>query len=296
MRKSSVLLIMLLGLAACIGGGNGSLEQPAEHRLLFIGNSFTGNNELDQLVSNLLNEAGNGRQDNFTTRSTTGGYKFIDHIQDIEDESREAALRQLLVTGSETARDWDWVVLQEQSQVLGFAPHNGERVASFSAASRLNQVANQTAATVMVMSTWGYVFGDEGNSTIFPDYLTMQRSLVIGAKELAATLSSQERAVYVIPAGWGFQLVYQDLNNAGLDPLAEGSRFRALYANDDKHPSLSGSYLAACIATAVYIGQPVTNISWKPRGIDQDVATYLRSVADRVVFGDEYPPQNYPWN
>ncbi len=279
-----IFLLLWLGLQSILK--QRALERPADARLLFIGNSFTNNNELDQLVVNLASNLDSERDDVFATRIAPGGYKFVNHLQDVENESANPRLRQLLISGSDAARDWDFIFIQEQSQTLGFAPQQREKVASFEAASQLNQYASDTGATVMIMLTWGYVDGDSFNSPIYPDYVTMQNRLTQGADDLATRLAANGNQVVVVPAGRGFQLLYQDLLNNGQDPLAQGSLFRELYAKDGKHPSLSGSYLTACIVTAVYTNQPVAEIEWVPEGLNNDFAAYLRQVADRVVFGE----------
>lgn len=262
----------------------GAIERPADARLLFIGNSFTNNNELDQLVAHLMSASGGDWKDTFATRVAPGGYTIGDHLLDVENGGADTPLHQMLVSGSDAMRDWDLVVIQEQSQILGFASQSPGKLASFNAAPQLQQVATETGAAVMILSTWGYVEGDPRNPSIFPDYVTMQNRLTQGANDLAARMSANGNEVVVIPAGRGFQLVYQDIVADGLDPLAQGSFFRQLYAEDNKHPSLSGSYLAASIVTAVYTQQPVADIDWRPRQLDDATAAYLRRVADRVVF------------
>ena len=273
-----------------------ALEQPADARMLFIGNSFVGNNELDQLAASLASELGPEWDDIFAARIAPGGYKIVNHLQDTENEADDPLLRQLLVSGSDAARDWDLIVIQEQSQIPGFGEQNGERVESFAAALKLHQYASSTGATVMLFQTWGYADGDPGNASIYPGFVAMQGRLEQGTSALAARMSASGSQVFVIPAGRGFQLVYRDLLNDDQNPLAEGSLFRQLYADDGRHPSLSGSYLAACIVVAAYTGQSVADLDWAPRELDEDIAAYLRRVADRVVFGDEFPPLAYPWS
>ena len=273
-----------------------ALERPADARMLFIGNSLTGNNELDQLAAALASELGSEWADIFAMRVAPGGYKIINHLQDVENEEANPLLRQLLVTGSEAARDWDLIVFQEQSQILGFSRQSPETAESFTAATQLHQYANSTGATVMLMLTWGYPDGDSRNATLYPEYPTMQNKLTQGTYDLANQHSASGSQVFVIPAGRGFQLIYRDLFNSDQDPLAPDSRFRQLYAEDGQHPSLAGTYLAACIVVAAYTGESMAEIDWQPRQLDDEFAAYLRSVADRVVFGAEFPPQPYPWS
>lgn len=305
MRKSVMITLLgLLGLLTLLLlwfvtrdiFADRAAERPADARILFIGNSFTNNNELDQLVASLASHLGPEWNYIYATRVAPGGYKFVDHLHDIENETAESPQGQLLVTGSEAVRDWDLVVLQEQSQIIGFGEQSPETAESRSAAAQLNQYAQNTGATVMLMLTWGYANGDPRNAVLYPDYATMQFNLTQGTYDLANQLSAAGNQVFVIPAGRGFQLVYRDLANDAQDPLAPNSLFRQLYAEDGQHPSLAGSYLAACIVVAAYTGESVADIVWQPRELNEEYAAYLRSVADRVVFGAEFPPQPYPWS
>ncbi|MCP5097422.1 MAG: DUF4886 domain-containing protein [Chloroflexi bacterium] len=262
------------------------IEQPTQHRLLFIGNSFTNNNALDQIVAELMSNMGAEWDDVFGKRVAPGGYRISYHLYDVENSADDPLLRQLLVSGSDTTRDWDLIVIQEQSQVLGFGELSGQTARSFDAALKLHQHLEQADATVMLMLTWGYANGDPGNESLYPDYETMQNRLASGTYDLAAKMSANGSQVLVIPAGRGFQTVYQDLLGVDRDPLAQDSIFRQLYGSDGKHPSLSGSYLTACIVTAVYTNQPVSDVNWAPTELDADLAAYLRNVTDRVVFED----------
>lgn len=280
---SGIVIIVLVWTLLRNGSIDQDLERPSDHRILFIGNSFTANNSLDQLVASFLKESNPAYDDVFTTRIAPGGYNFVSHLSDANSVDGPR-IRPLLVDGSDAMRDWETVVLQEQSQTLGFGAQNSERIASFQAAAQLQQLAYDNGAAVMLMQTWGYFQGDQQNAAIYPDYVTMQQRLVQGTATLATQLSTAERRVKVIPVGRAFQLIYDDLIRDGQDPLAQDSLFKTLYADDGRHPSLSGSYLAACVFTAVYTNAPVSFIDWKPRGIDRPTAEYLRGVADRVVF------------
>jgi hypothetical protein len=64
---------------------------------------------------------------------------------------------------------------------------------------------------------------------------------------MAEALRADGVDVRVAPVGGGFRLVHEAAVRAGLDPLAAGSDFLALYDPDGSHPSRRGAYLAACI-------------------------------------------------
>lgn len=256
-----------------------ALEEPADTRLLFVGNSFTGNNNLELLVAGLVDDLNPEGETVFATRHTPGGYELKDHLQDVENEAEEPRLRRLLITGSEQVRDWDLIVLQNQSQVQGFLDR------PLDDALKLSEYANATSNELLLYMTWGYPDGDPMNPALYPDYLTMQEKIAQGYNNLAAQIASSGREVRVAPVGMGFELIYRVMLRDGQDPLAQGSLFRQLYADDGRHPSIAGSYLAACVITAVYTNQDVTQASWKPDELDEEFAAYLRQVAAIVVFG-----------
>lgn len=105
----------------------------------------------------------------------------------------------------------------------------------------------------------------------------------MGTQALAKTTRKNEIPLFVAKAGFGFQKVYEDVIKEGKDPLMQGSSFLKLY-EDNKHPSLAGSYLASCIISASFTGKRISKIDGKPKALDAEFAKYLRSVADRVVF------------
>ena len=86
----------------------------------------------------------------------------------------------------------------------------------------------------------------------------------------AYTVAGNDNDALVIPAGLAFAKARQrqsDLN---------------LYAPDKRHPSLAGTYLAACTVYAALTGQsPVGNAYHA--GIDPETATFLQTTAWNTV-------------
>lgn len=292
-----VVAVIMYGGYRLVSGrsAGGNLERPADQRLLFIGNSFTYGNNLDQLVAQLAQRLNPAWRDVLGVRVAHGGYRLEQHANDVDNAAANPPLRQLLRTGSPQLRDWDLIVVQEQSQIPGFPNEWPDKIAMYNGAGILHKYMQGTNATLMVMMTWGYVDGDPTNRDIYPDYPTMQQRLRDGYGFLAAHMSNLGRQVYVAPVGLGFQLVYDDVVAAGRDPRSASTRFRQLYADDGRHPALPGSYLAACIIVQAHTGQSVLQTDWTPRGLDADYAAYLREVADRVVFGGTFA-YRYPWS
>lgn len=76
-------------------------------RVLFIGNSFTYANDLDQVFTLFMHSRGIGVE---AKRVAKGGYSFAQHLKDLEKPEEE--LYSLLGEGSKSAQRWDYVILQ----------------------------------------------------------------------------------------------------------------------------------------------------------------------------------------
>lgn len=276
----------------------GELDRPADQRVLFIGNSYTAYNDLHTLTARLMEQTNPAWNDVLAGRHVPGGQTFADHVLTLEDNTANPPLRQALVTGSDTLRAWDVVVLQEQSQIPGFDARNSQTAASLRAAAQLQAYIQPNGAVTLLFMTWGRRDGDSMNPDIYPNYRAMQQRLWDGYDRLAAEMRQQNpnAQVYVAPAGLAFFVVYSDDEAAGRNPTASDAVFYSLYVDDGSHPSLAGSYLAAATITAAYTGQRVTDLSFVPNGLSAERARYLREVADRTVFGNLFPGRDYPWN
>lgn len=260
----------------------------ADIRVLMIGNSLTYYNDLDQLVEQLAESTDSGGRDVFVARIAPSGYKIVQHRSDLLDEHRDPPLRQVLVSGPEGLRHWDFVVLQAQSQTPGFSPLNLEMRELFSAAAEIHDIATKGGATTVLLMTWGFWNGDAHNVLLYPDFLTMSRRLETGYFRLGRELTSRngERCL-VAPAGVAFRAVFEDEIELGINPKSRESLFRGLYT-DDRHPTLAGSYLAAAVVVAKIMAVPVEPATWVPHGLDREVAERLRRIADEVVIGGRY--------
>ncbi len=202
-------------------------------RVLIVGNSYTYANDLDQMVGALLREAappGGGVVE--TLRVAHGGYRLIQHAADADGTRGDLPLRRHLVTGPAT--DWDFVVLQEQSQIPGFPDGQPDVVDSLRGAATLHGLASDAGATTVFMMTWGRREGDATNPGLFPDFATMQARLAAGYDRLAG-VGTAEHPAYVAPAGLAWERIHDDLGDAGADPLEVGSAFYLLYSGDGLH-------------------------------------------------------------
>lgn len=158
------------------------------------------------------------------------------------------------------AKDWDVVVLQEQSQTPAYP---NTRPGFVKGARLLQAIIAEGGARTVLFQTWGRRDGDKHNLHAAPDYTTMQNLLSDGYGEAAKAL-----AVSTAPAGEAWRRVH------GQDKAL----FARLYRGDGSHPSAAGGYLAACVLyrTILKESPPETDI---PKGLGAQEAALLRKAA-----------------
>jgi hypothetical protein len=122
---------------------------------------------------------------------------------------------------------WDYVVLQEQSQIPARPGDRDELM--FPAAAKLAGMAERAGAHTVLFMTWGREHGDPD---AFPGdtYAAMQARLDEGYLEASSRLDA---TVSPVGRAWATAMRRQP-----------GLR---LWAPDGYHPTAAGSYLAACV-------------------------------------------------
>ncbi|MFK7803437.1 MAG: hypothetical protein AB8G95_17510 [Anaerolineae bacterium] len=260
------------------------LQRPVDQRLLFVGNSFTYQNDIDQMVESLLEAQPGGADTVFSTRAAFGGYRLYDHIDDILDNEEGSPIRQFLLDGNEQTRNWDLVILQEQVEIPGLDTYEQERETSHASGLKLGELAQNAGAKVMLLETWAGAYDPADPENPFPPFDVVQGYLVQANSDLATIMQERGIDTAVAPAGRAFQIVYSEVMAEGVEPTTGDNRFLALYSGDRKHASLAGSYLTAAVIVAQYTQSPISTTEWIPLGLDKEFAVYLRQVADKAVF------------
>ena len=251
--------------------------------LLFLGNSYTSNNQLTTTVDNMMNQG--GWNPDIVTK-TSGGKTIAWHAEQANQENSEWDM------ALDTLRDY--VVVQDQSQVPGFPTNSNYYQDSLDGAQYIDSRAEMINAKTILFMTWGYRNGDSNNEFRYPDYLTMQDHLKNGYQMFAENLTTDERPVFIAPVGLAFKHIFQTVQNQGLDPTDDGTSFSNLYASDDSHPSIHGTYLAACVFYATITGNSPVGLSNQGTSISDDRALELQEAAAATVF-NETPNYIYPW-
>lgn len=248
MKEIKLLVLLLLSVTCAIS---------QDYKVLFLGNSYTNFNDLPNLTRQFAESMG----DTMTVDSNTpGGYTFNGH-------STNNASLTLIEEG-----DWDFVVLQEQSQIPSF-PLGQVETECFPFAEALNNEileANPCAETVFYM-TWGREAGDNQNCTNWPPVCTYE-----GMDDLLAeryeTMAEDNEAL-VSPVGSVWRYIRENHPNIGL------------YSGDGSHPSPTGSYAAAVTHYVTMFREDPTSSSFN-WNIDATDAATIREAVKTVVFDD----------
>jgi hypothetical protein len=220
--------------------------------VLFIGNSYTSANDLPSMFRQIALSFGDTVN---TTMQAPGGYTFADHMFDPNTQNLIAS------------QQWDYVVLQEQSQV-GALPTT-ETFSNIDATALMYDIqeSSECAYPVFFM-TWGRENGDSQYCAEYPDvcsYGGMQQALRENYTQFAL-----ENEGYVSPVGWAWKHVRDTHPNIDL------------YQPDGSHPSVSGTYLAACVFYCTVFRESCVGASFTST-LQPDNAAILQAIASATV-------------
>ena len=247
MKLKSLILLLLIA--------NYSIAQQQIKKVLFIGNSYTYVNDLPSLLSNVAQSTGDSV---IYDSNCIGGYTLQLH-------STNATTLQKIAQGN-----FDFVVLQEQSQLPSF-PISQVQSSVYPYAKTLDSlinVANPCTETVFYM-TWGRKNGDASNCPNWPPICTYSGmdSLLRMRYEYMANANN----ALVSPVGAVWRYIRNNF------PAIE------LYSADESHPSLAGSYAAACTFYSIVFRKDPTAITFSST-LDSTDAANIRNAAKLVAY------------
>lgn len=250
MTKRSLLYIIAI-LFSCV-----LLAQDTK-KVLFLGNSYTASNNLPSMISSMATSTGN----TLTYDSNTpGGYRFMNHV------SNTTTINKI------NANNWDFVALQAQSQETSWEQSQMEVELYPHAASLINTIRTNNACTLpLFYMTWGRENGDANNCAAIPWVCTYEG------------MDDAIRATYILMA---------EQNNAQVSPVGAVWRYLRtnvpnidLYTGDGSHPSLAGSYAAACAFYTMIFKKDPTLITWNS-SLPITTANAIKLAAKTIVFDD----------
>lgn len=247
MKKSFILtLILLIAQTA--------LCQEGFKRVLFIGNSYTDVNNLPAMVQRVAESAGDRME---YQSNTPGGCTFQQHC------SNQSMT--LIQQGG-----WDIVVLQEQSQLPSFPQNQVENECFPYAEQLINAVyAANPDGEAMLYMTWGRENGDQDNAQFFPVLGTYEGMDSMLYERYLYMARAYDASVCPVGRVWRY--------------LRTNHRDIQLYASDGSHPSVAGTYAAACAFYTMIFHKSPLQITYMPEMGEQQART-IRDAVQTVVF------------
>jgi hypothetical protein len=254
---------IVLSLAVSLSLTIGSAQ--TTKKVCFLGNSYTYVNDLPSLIDSIAHHDGG---DLIKDQNTPGGHTLNGH------SVNAVSLAKI------SSNTWDYVVLQDQSQFPSF-PFSQTSVDVFPKAIILSDSIRSAniCAIPLFFNTWGREIGDAQWDSI-NTFEKMNNRLFIAYDKMANTNNGK-----LSPVGIGFRHVFDDASTI----VTHGD----LYSADGSHPSIYGSYLAACIFyNVIFETTPIGN-TFLPSGVTQNQADYLQFVANHVVNDVDTVTVNY---
>lgn len=244
--SSSFALLCLMNFAGA---------QSDTTRVLFIGNSYTSVNNLPAEFSACAASAG---YNTIVSSSAPGGYTFQQHLSNTT------------TIGLIQEGNWDFVVLQEQSQIPSF-PLSQVQTDCFPYAAALNDSIEKYSpcGETVFYQTWGRQNGDSQNCANWPPVCTYEGMDSLLQSRYQIMANDHSAIVSAVAAVRRYLRVnYPNYN---------------LYQADGSHPSALGTYAAACtFTTTLFRINP--NIITYTNNFTADEVNAVKEAVTNVVF------------
>lgn len=245
--KNNKFLILLFGVFL--------MNAQSTKKVLFLGNSYTQNNNLPSLISQVASSTNDIL---IHDSNLIGGYSLEQHA------TNQTSLNKI------NSNQWDYVVLQDQSQKPAF-PINYVNNFVYPYATQLSNLvrANFSCSVPLFYTTWGKKNGDpqvcqNGQCT----YEVMDNLL-------------QQRYRFMAESNKGL-----------ISPVAQVWRYIRtnhptieLYASDNSHPSLEGSMAAAYTFYTIIYRKDPTLVTYNS-SLNSNTASIIKNAVKQIVYNN----------
>lgn len=226
-------------------------------KVFFIGNSYISTGNIPGLVQQIAADSGD---ELIYTAHTPGGATFQQH-----------ASNPFVISTIQQA-DWDFVVLQEQSQLPSFPDNQVEQMV-LPYAHQLSEMVKEYnhCAQVNFYMTWGRKEGDAQNCPSWPPVCTYQ-----GMDDLISQrymLMAELNQATVSPVGKVWRYIRENY------PAVE------LYLEDNSHPSAVGSMAAAYTFYTVFFKKSPFDSEYSG-SISSENMNIIKEAVQQIVFNN----------
>jgi hypothetical protein len=218
-------------------------------RVLLVGNSYTKFNLLHMLIERVADAAPGPRL--HVDVEARGGYSLRMHLK-----SRAALMK--IRNGH-----YSHVVLQGHS--LSAIDHPDELSED---AERFHSAITASGSRTVLYETWAR----KPNTSLYKKH-TVVRTFddMVGRIDTAYSGIARRLHAELAPVGGAFVRAWKS------EPAV------AVWGSDGSHPTLAGSYLAACVLYGAITGRDPRESNWAPFPIDARLGAQLRSVASATL-------------
>ena len=239
-----MLCVVASMLVACSGGA-GCADRTCT-RVLFVGNSYISVNDLPATFAKLAASGGRHVQ---TAMLAEGGWSLAQQVASSETAGKLASAK------------WDVVVLQEQSLIPSV--DTSQRDQMFPAARQLVHLVRDAGARPVFFDTWARRDG-------WPEYGLADYAEMQAAIDGAYLAIAGEQSAALAAVGTAWQRVVDQEPQPGL------------WQEDGSHPTMKGTYLAACVFYAAIFASSPQSLTYRA-GLPPGEAAYLQTVAADAV-------------
>lgn len=226
-------------------------------KILFLGNSFTGWNEMPNMVKSY------GDSTNVEIYVDT----YLLYGRSLYEISIAAALETKI-----KSKDWDFIVMQDSPYRIAYPDDFANSNPLYPAIQRIKHLAllNNESTKFVFFLPWAYEDGQYWVEPDGDDYFEMQRKVIENTIEIGEIFE-----LLIAPVGFAWNaLIYS------------GNEIK-LFEDDLTHPTVEGSYLAASVIFSTIFNLPVTNNSYSAE-ISSENASYMQNIATESVFNSSF--------
>ncbi len=244
-------------------------------KVFFIGNSYTGTNNIPLLIQKVATSSG----DQLVYEAhTPGGSTLQQHA------NNQNVLNKI------NSGNWDYVVLQEQSQLPSFPPADVNNLIAPYAAQLSNHIKQSNPCTqVTFYMTWGRKNGDPQNCPMWPPVCTYTGMDNLIRQTYTNLANDNEGIISPVGVVWRYLIDnYPDFD---------------LYSNDESHPSIFGSMASAYTFYTVFYKRSPYDATFAS-SLNANQLTAIKEAVKAVVFDnmeewrllDQIPSANFNYS
>lgn len=255
MKIIAILIVTLIFGIDCNCYSANSELAPEPCKILFIGSSYFNYNNLPELFQNLID----GSKEVLIDQYIVNGLFLSDHAS---SDVTEAKINE---------KEWDYVVLQGVGVTTAYPELHPEHPVYSSLVTLRNKIYNNYDSTKIIFCLpWAFEDGMTWLEGWTDTYEDMQ------VKILNKTLQySDDIGFLIAPVGWAWYKVLEE----------KGFPLHYLHMSDWNHPTLSGSYLMACVIYSTIFQESTTDILYNA-GLQNAEADIFQTEASNTVMND----------